>query len=106
MLRSTIFYYGLHFFNTKVSLIFLVNKMPYDSDCNVASDVISAWWPFVTSAPCITPSTERGGGRDAMTIEPPHDKTNKMACAPSEDSDQAEHQPSLIRDIAARSMDS
>ena len=28
--------------------------------------------------------------------EPPHDKTNKMACAPSEDSDQPGHLPSLI----------
>ena len=31
------------------------------------------------------------------TFEPPHDKTNKMACAPSEDSDQPGHPPSLIR---------
>ena len=30
------------------------------------------------------------------TYEPPHDKTNKMACAPSEDSDQPGHTPSLI----------
>ena len=29
--------------------------------------------------------------------EQPHDKTNKMACAPSEDSDQPGHLPSLIR---------
>ena len=28
--------------------------------------------------------------------EPAHDKTNKMACAPCEDSDQPGHQPSLI----------
>ena len=28
--------------------------------------------------------------------EPPRDKTNKMACAPSEDSDQPGHPPSLI----------
>ena len=28
---------------------------------------------------------------------PPHDKTNKMACAPSEDLDQPRHLPSLIR---------
>ena len=34
---------------------------------------------------------------DNYTIEPPHDKTNKMACAPSEDSDQPGHPPSLIR---------
>ena len=32
--------------------------------------------------------------------EPPYDKTNKMACAPNEDSDQPEHPPSLIRVFA------
>ena len=30
------------------------------------------------------------------SYEPPHDKTNKMACAPSEDSDQPGRLPSLI----------
>ena len=44
-------------------------------------------------------------GQDAMAgalallwqvTEPSHDKTNKMACAPSEDSDQPGHRPSLI----------
>ena len=34
--------------------------------------------------------------------EPPHDKTNLMACAPSEDSDQPGHPPSLIRVFAVR----
>ena len=34
--------------------------------------------------------------------EPPHDKTNKIACAPSEDSDQPRHPPSLIRVFAVR----
>ena len=34
--------------------------------------------------------------------EPPRDKTNKMACAPSEDSDQPGHPPSLIRVFAVR----
>ena len=34
--------------------------------------------------------------------EPPHDKTNKMTCAPSEDSDQPGHPPGLIRVFAAR----
>ena len=33
--------------------------------------------------------------------EPPHDKTDKMACAPSEDSDQPGHPPSLIRVFTA-----
>ena len=37
-----------------------------------------------------------------LPIEPPHDKTNKMACAPSEDSDQPGHLPSLIRVFAVR----
>ena len=34
--------------------------------------------------------------------EPHHDKTNKMACAPSEDLDQPGHLPSLIRVFAVR----
>ena len=39
-------------------------------------------------------------------FEPPRDKTNKVACAPSEDSDQLGHSPSLIRVFAVRSMGS
>ena len=35
-------------------------------------------------------------------FEPPHDKTNKVACAPSEDSDQPGHPPHLIRVFAVR----
>ena len=41
-----------------------------------------------------------------IIYEQAHGKTNKMACAPSEDSDQSEHPPSLIRVFAVRSMDS
>ena len=37
------------------------------------------------------------------TFEPPHDKAKKMACAPSEASDQPEHLPSLIRVFAVHS---
>ena len=36
------------------------------------------------------------------TCEPPHDKTNKMTCAPSEGSDQPGHLPGLIRVFAVR----
>ena len=36
------------------------------------------------------------------TYEPPHDKTNKMACTPSEDSDQPGHPSSLIRVFTVR----
>ena len=34
------------------------------------------------------------------TFEPPRDKTNKLTCAPFEDSDQPGHLPSLIRVFA------
>ena len=34
--------------------------------------------------------------------ELPHDKTNQMACVPSEDSDQPGHSPSLIRVFVVR----
>ena len=36
--------------------------------------------------------------------DPAHDKTYKMACASSEDSDQPGHPPSLISVLAVRSM--
>ena len=36
--------------------------------------------------------------------EPPHDKSNKMICAPSEDSDQPGHPPRLIGVFTVRSM--
>ena len=41
-----------------------------------------------------------------ILIEPAHDKTYKMACVPSEDSDQPVHPPSLIRVFAVRSVGS
>ena len=44
--------------------------------------------------------------RREYLYEPPHDKTNKMAWAPSEDSDQPGHPPSLIRVFTVRSMGS
>ena len=38
--------------------------------------------------------------------EPPRDKTNNVTCAPSEESDQPGHPPSLIRVFAVRSVGS
>ena len=35
-----------------------------------------------------------------FSFQQPHDKTNKMTCAPSEDSDQPRHPPSLTRVFA------
>ena len=40
--------------------------------------------------------------KQQLINEPPHDKTNKIACAPSEESDQPGHPPSLIRVFAVR----
>ena len=40
----------------------------------------------------------------AKIIDPAHHKTNKLAFAPSEDSDQPEHLPILIRVFALRSV--
>ena len=40
-----------------------------------------------------------------LIIEPPHDKTNKIAFVPSKDSDQPGHPPSLIRVFAVCSKD-
>ena len=41
-------------------------------------------------------------GWSALSYEPPHDNANKVAYAPSEDSDQPGHPPSLIRVFAVR----
>ena len=42
----------------------------------------------------------------SSTYEPQHYKTNKMTCAPSEDSNQPGHPPSLIRIFAVRTIGS
>ena len=53
---------------------------------------------YLREVPCVAVHLKIVTG----TYEPPHDKTNKMACAPSEDSDQPGHSPSLIRVFAVR----
>ena len=42
----------------------------------------------------------------ALIFDPAHDKTYKMACAPSVDSDQPWHLPILISVFAVRTMGS
>ena len=54
-----------------------------------ASSIITNFWYRIFCHPLnteIIPENE-------ITNEPPHDKTNEMACAPSEDSDQPGHLP-------------
>ena len=50
----------------------------------------------------LTQSVDQMECSDDYVYEPPHDKTNKMVCAPSEDSDQPGHPPSLIRVFTVR----
>ena len=48
---------------------------------------------------CTRKQKEHGSERSHNNLkenEPPHDKTNNVACAPSKDSDQPGHAPSLI----------
>ena len=71
--------------------------------------VVNCWWETVSWPLCVVvPLTSDDLNKMSepvthwQTNEPPHDKTNKMACAPSEDSDQPGHPPSLIGVFAVR----
>ena len=50
--------------------------------------------------------SDRKRNEPPQSFEPPHNKTNKMTCAPSEDSDQPGYPPCLIRVFVVRSMGS
>ena len=65
-------------------------------NCNWSS--INIWG----TGPCfnLTYLNDLRSGVWAKLFELPHDKTNKMACALSQDSDQPWHPPSLIRVFA------
>ena len=54
---------------------------------------------FQAAPPTTTqPAVSQPSGKEHATVfEPAHDKTSKMACAPSKDLDQPGHPPSLIR---------
>ena len=56
--------------------------------------------PYYSTTNLTTPFTFK------EIIEPQYDKTNKMMCAPCEDSDQHGYPPSLIRVSAVRFMGS
>ena len=51
---------------------------------------------------CLPRSQNGTPGSKVLIIDPPHGKTNKVASAPSEDSDQPGHPPNLIRVFAVR----
>ena len=50
--------------------------------------------------------TDKRTGNTKTIIQPQHDKTNKMICGPSEDTDQPGHPSSPIRVFAVRSLGS
>ena len=51
-------------------------------------------------------SGETAQMRMVSSKEPAHDKTNKITCAASEDSDQPGHMPSLVKVFTSRSVGS
>ena len=59
-------------------------------------------WQTVYFSQCFTFSLRHSGAWENLQKEPPHDKPNKMVCAPSEASYQPGHPPSLIRVFAVR----
>ena len=69
-----------------------------------------AIWPYLGTPSFIglgcssppSPSVHSASHQTFKTYEPPHDKTNKLACAPSKDSDQPGHPPSLIGVLTVR----
>ena len=50
----------------------------------------------------VVPKSIAECSRGAISVEPKHDKTSKMTCAPSEDTDQPRQPPCLIRVFAVR----
>ena len=58
--------------------------------------------PFSKKGFVCTTANWRFSVKTMIIIEPVHDKTYKMACASSEDSDQPGHSPILIRFFAVR----
>ena len=65
---------------------------------------IKCMWPMKTlEKPYYLPALfQHSLGLSKSTYEPPHEKTNKMSFAPSEDPDQPGHPPSLISVFAVR----
>ena len=67
--------------------------------------VIIAYWTIVVCHVWLSWQQYWWGRKEqpgSYVNEPPHDKTNKMACAPSEDLNQPGHLPPLIRVFAVR----
>ena len=67
--------------------------------------VLSLFVPHLYFFRCLVTAVLRDCGISWVSSLMSHDKTYKMACAPSEDSDQPGHPPSLIRVLAVHSMD-
>ena len=81
------------------------NWAPFPTPTSIFSFFPNCWlkipkrWKIKKSSSWNSPEALK-----CSTFGPPHYKTNKMACAPSEDSDQPGHPPSLIRVFAVHSL--
>ena len=99
-----IFKFSKHTRKSFTRHIWSYNQGDYDS---LKPKVSNTDWDFLFDPDINIYTRNFTGHLNSLTVEcilnePPHDKTNKMACAPSEDSDQPGHPPSLIRVFAVR----
>ena len=78
----------------------LPNNYPRDRNFNPHLITIKDYYNIIEQRP--KSDSEDMAGR--LAYESPRDKTNKLTCAPSKDSDQPGHPPSLIRAFAVHSM--
>ena len=78
-----------------------IATIAYQMNCHLNDRYIISSYNFHLQYDCIHQFFILFLGQWAL-CEPHHDKTNKMGCAPSEDSDQPGHPPSLIRVFAVR----
>ena len=67
-------------------------------DVSWADNIVKKWCtlPISNSKPDHNINAHTKFGENPLIFEPEHDKTNKVACAPSEDSDQPGHLLSLV----------
>ena len=74
-------------------------KLPQHTPKNIGLNE-GALYTFLVGLILISLPLRKSILQGKSVYEPSHDKPNKMTCAPSEDSDQPGHPPSLIRGFA------
>ena len=84
----------LLFFALKNILVLLAKLNSGELRCPATAPI------YLISILCESTVTVKNLLSEQKLYEPPHDKTNKMACVPTKNSDKSGHPPSLIRVFA------